>query len=65
MDGYINRQLGSEWRVDRVFSVSLLETLNMKLHLAIGESHLTLSELSMREQGQRRLQTRKKVAEKA
>ena len=36
-----------------------LETLNMKLHFAIGESHLTLSEVSLREQGQRRLQTRK------
>ena len=28
-----------------------LETLNMKLHFVIGESHLTLSEVSMREQG--------------
>ena len=35
-----------------------LETLNMQLHFAIGESHLTLSEVSMREQGQRRSQTR-------
>ena len=31
----------------------------MKLHFVIGESHLTLSEVSMREQGRRRLQTRK------
>ena len=29
-----------------------LETLNMELHFAIGESHLTISEVSMREQGQ-------------
>ena len=37
-----------------------LETLNMKHHFVLGESHLTLSEVSVREQGQRRFkQTRK------
>ena len=30
-----------------------LETLNMKLHFVIGESHLTLSDVSMREQGEK------------
>ena len=40
-----------------------LETLNMKLHFVIGESHLTLSEVSMREQGQEDYKPEKKVAD--
>ena len=41
---------------------SVETSANVKL-FAINESHLTLSEVSMREQGQRRLQARKIVAD--
>ena len=48
-------------RLKQLLSASVANSrlLNMKLHFVIGESYLTLSEVSMKEQGQRRLQTRK------